>query len=102
MTKPEGTHKLFWERSTTEILVLMVAFTICSAVIVGGTSVILTEIIHPEQDTSRAVIFVNDVINTLIGLLAGFLAGRSEMAVSSMSAPYGAVVKPEIPKKGKP
>jgi hypothetical protein len=94
---PKHQRSQFWERSTTELLVLMVAFTICSAVVAGGTSIIVSELIHPENDTSRAVVFVNDVINTLIGLLAGFLAGRSEVAVTSMSSPY-AIVKPETKK----
>ena len=38
-----------------------------------------SELIDPDTDTSGAANAVADVINTLIGLLAGFLAGRTEL-----------------------
>ena len=58
----------------------MVAFTICSSVVVGGTAIIINGVVNPDDDTTRALVLVSDVINTLIGLLAGFLAGRTESA----------------------
>jgi hypothetical protein len=67
-------------RSTTDLLILLIAFTICFAVLAAGATIGIIEIKHPSTDTSVAYKSVQDVINTLIGLLAGFLAGRTESA----------------------
>ena len=74
------------DRPTTDLLVLMVAFTICSSVVVGGGWIIAVEVIHPENDTTRGLVLVSDIINTLIGLLAGFLAGRTETVQIALKA----------------
>lgn len=65
-------------RSTTDLLILMIAATICFSVISAGATIGIIEIWNPEKDTTKAVGAVSDVINTLIGLLAGFLAGRTQ------------------------
>lgn len=65
-------------RSTTDLLILLIAFTICFSVLAAGATVAIIEILHPEVDTTIAFKSIQDVINTLIGLLAGFLAGRTE------------------------
>jgi len=64
----------------------MVSFTICSAVVVGGSMILLSELIHPDVDTTRGLVLVSDIINTLIGLLAGFLAGRTETVQIALKA----------------
>lgn len=63
-------------RSTQDLLVLLVAGTICFAVLAAGATVAVIEIINPKVDTDYIVSAIRDTINTLIGLLAGFLAGR--------------------------
>lgn len=65
-------------RTTGDILLLLIAGTICGSVILGGATVALVEILHPSTDTSTVIGMIGDVINTLIGLLAGFLAGRTD------------------------
>lgn len=65
------------ERSTTDLLILMIAGTICFAVLATGATVGIIEIANSRVDTSGIVNQLSDVINTLIGLLAGFLAGRA-------------------------
>jgi len=67
------------ERSTTDLLILMIAGTICICVIGALAAIAASELIDPDTDTSGAANAVADVINTLIGLLAGFLAGRTEL-----------------------
>lgn len=67
-------------RSTTDLLILMIAGTICFGVLAAGATIATIEIKNPGADTSTAYKSVQDVINTLIGLLAGFLAGRTESA----------------------
>jgi hypothetical protein len=65
------------DRNTSDLLVLMVAGTICFTVISGGTAVIILEIVRPDVDTSAATRSLVGIVNTLIGLLAGFLAGKT-------------------------
>jgi len=65
-------------RSTTDILILMVAGTVCFSVLAAGATVGITAIVNPDSDLSPASNAIGDVINTLIGLLAGFLAGRTD------------------------
>lgn len=67
-------------RSTTDVLVLMIAGTICVAVLATGAAIAFVEIRDSSVDTSSITNQLADVINTLIGLLAGFLAGRSSVA----------------------
>jgi len=66
------------DRSTGEILVILIAGTVCFSVMAGGATIGIIEIMHPEADTSSALGTLSDVINTLIGLMAGFLAGRTD------------------------
>lgn len=68
----------FENRSTGDLLVMLIAATVCFCVLASGATVALLAFIHPEVDTSTAVGTISDVINTLIGLLAGFLAGRTD------------------------
>lgn len=66
-------------RNTGDILLLLIAGTICFSVIAGGATVAVVEMVHPTTDTSQVINMISDVINTLIGLLAGFLAGRTDV-----------------------
>ena len=56
----------------------MIAGTVCFAVLATGGVIFVVEVFHPNIDTSAPARQVADVINTLIGLLAGFLAGRTD------------------------
>ena len=68
------------KRSTGEVIVLMIAATIALSVLFSGMAVAILEIVRPESDTTQVVSILSDVINTLIGVMAGFLAGRTEGA----------------------
>ena len=72
------------DRPTGELMVLMVAATVCGSVVVGGGTVILLAFIHPEYDTTNAARNIADLLNTLVGLLAGFLAGRTDSAMQHL------------------
>jgi cytochrome c biogenesis protein CcdA len=73
----------FWKtlvaRSTGELMVLAVTFTVCFSIIMTGTFVAIIVAIHPGADVSIWVTRVTGLLNTMIGLLAGFLAGRTDM-----------------------
>jgi len=67
------------QRTTGELLVLIIALTVCGYVMVTGLVTIILVFVHPEIDLSKVAGQIADIINTLIGLLAGFLAGKSEV-----------------------
>lgn len=64
------------QRPTLELLLLMVAGTICGILLASAVAVAVIEIRDPGADTSAAAASIRDVLGTVLGLLAGFLAGR--------------------------
>ena len=73
---------MFKNRSTGEILILVIGLTICGYVIASGTVVLVLSFVNPEASIlTSAARNIADVINTLVGLLAGFLAGRTDVMV---------------------
>jgi hypothetical protein len=68
----------FRDRPTGELLVLLIAATVCGYVVV---SVVLTIVlaIFTDKDITGAARNIADVINTMIGLLAGFLVGKGDL-----------------------
>lgn len=65
------------DRPTGDLLVLMIAATICFTVLASGAAVAIIELKDPSVDTSKEVGAIRDIVGTLIGLLAGYLAGRA-------------------------
>jgi hypothetical protein len=66
------------DRTTGDLLILVIASTVCFSVLASGMALFIVTLLYPEEDTSQGFHAVSDVINTLIGLLAGFLAGRTD------------------------
>jgi hypothetical protein len=64
-------------------MLLMVAGTICVAILISIISIGMIEVVHPETDTNEAAIALGAVLNTLVGLLAGYLAGRTQRRMVS-------------------
>lgn len=64
------------DRPTGDLLLLMVAFTVCFSVLAAGAAVAVVEIRDPSADTSGAAATLRDVLGTLVGLLAGYCAAR--------------------------
>jgi hypothetical protein len=69
---------MFKNRTTGEIMVLMVAVTVCGYVIIVG-SIVLLLAFFTDRDLSNLAGNIGDIVNTLIGLLAGFLAGKTDV-----------------------
>jgi hypothetical protein len=65
------------------MLVMMIAGTICLVVVTVTVGLIVEEFLRPEHDTSAPASQIGDIINTLIGLLAGFLAGKADKVVGT-------------------
>ena len=72
------------DRPTGDLMVLMVATTVCSSVFVGGAAIVFLAVLRPDLDTANFARNIADLLNTLIGLLAGFLAGRTDANVTKM------------------
>jgi len=68
----------FRDRSTGDLLVTMVAGTVCFTVLFSGVLVGIVVLFRPETDVTIWVTRTTNIINTMIGLLAGYLAGRSD------------------------
>jgi hypothetical protein len=71
------------------------AGTIALSVLLSGTAVAILEIINPETDTTQIVAILSDIINTLIGVMAGFLAGRTEATTTTIVPGQPALPPPE-------
>ena len=65
------------QRPTGDLLVILIAFTICFAVLATGAVTVVFAFIHPTAPLDAPTRLIADIINTLIGLLAGFLAGST-------------------------
>ena len=61
----------------------MVTATVCLVVVVDGLFLGAIVLLRPEVNISRGFAAIVNVINTLIGLLAGYLAGRTQQSLPS-------------------
>lgn len=66
------------DRSVADTLVLIIATTICVAILLAVVGVFTLQLADPKVDLTHLIGNLNDVINTMIGLMAGYLAGRTE------------------------
>lgn len=65
------------DRSTGDILVLLIAGTICFGLVATGAVTAVFAFTNPGASIEAPARLIADVVNTLIGLLAGFMAGRT-------------------------
>jgi cytochrome bd-type quinol oxidase subunit 2 len=70
--------KKLFDRPTGEILIILVGVTVCGYVVLQGI-IILALAFFTDRDLTEAARNIADIINTLIGLLAGYLAGRTDV-----------------------
>lgn len=69
----------FRDRTTGEILVILITTTVCFGVLASGLIISIVAIVSPEKDTTVWITRVTGIMNTMLGLLAGFLAGRTDV-----------------------
>jgi len=62
------------DRETADLLILMLAVTVCSVVILGVLGVMFATLLDREVNPLPA--YLAGAVSTLIGMVAGFLAGR--------------------------
>jgi O-antigen ligase len=87
---PKRQPHWFESRTTGDLLILIIAVTICFSVLAAGAAVFILAIVRPDMNTDPQVGAISDVINTLIGLLAGFLAGRTDAHMTISRSADGA------------
>jgi hypothetical protein len=56
--------------------VLLIAGTVCWSVLASGLIIALISLFRPEVDVSNWISRISGIMNTMVGLLAGYLAGR--------------------------
>ena len=61
---------------------LLIAGTVCFTVLSSGATIVIIELVHPSTDTTDGLRTITGIINTLIGLLAGFLAGKTGSTIA--------------------
>lgn len=67
------------KRPVGELIVLMIVGTICISILGAGLAIVIIALFRPEVDVSSGVKLLSGLLNTLFGLLAGLLAGRSRI-----------------------
>ena len=67
------------DRDTGDLMVLIIASTICGIVIFSSVGSFIFKLFYPDEDINKTFVLIADILNTLIGLLAGYLAGRAEV-----------------------
>lgn len=67
----------FRDRSTSDLLVIIVGSTICIVVLIGAIGLIL-EGLFGNAENPGAITLVSDTLVALTSLLAGFVAGRTD------------------------
>lgn len=80
-------------RSTGDLLVLMIAGTICFGVFGLAIAAIVYVFVHPGADVSDVGRLVTGTLNSLIGLLAGFMVGRT----TELRLPKTPAATPPVP-----
>ena len=63
-------------RPTLEVMLLMLATTVCVVIIMATTAVLLVEVVRPETDSGPALRAIGSILQLWIAVLAGVLAGR--------------------------
>lgn len=65
-------------RSSGELVVLLIGATVCGVLVFTALSVLVLELAKPDADTEQITATLGEVMATMIGVIAGFLAGRTE------------------------
>ena len=64
-------------RSTIDIVVILLTATIGVTLICTLLGILLLKILHPDMDTSRGGEAVSNILTTIVGALVGFIGGRA-------------------------
>lgn len=64
------------DRTTSDLVILILAASIGALAVLSGVGIILIELVRPEIDTSESVAAIRDVMTGVAGAVVGYLAGK--------------------------
>lgn len=64
-------------RTTADLVILALTGVVATVVLVSIVGIIVLEIVRPAAEITVLASRVAGIVNTLIGVIAGYLAGRS-------------------------
>jgi len=67
------------ERTTRELVALMVAATVCVVVMGTGLALVIVALASPDTDTGRAGETWAHAVGVLFGITVGYLLGRRDV-----------------------
>lgn len=65
-------------RSTPELVLLIIATTVAVVMVVAVVGILIVEILHPEVDISAAAQGFTHTLGVLVGVVAGYMLGRGK------------------------
>lgn len=65
-------------RPTLDLIVLMLAGTVCLAILASGATIAALEWRDPDIDTTAAAEVLQVTITTILGVLLGLITGRAQ------------------------
>jgi hypothetical protein len=69
------------DRSTGDLLILLLASLVVAVVLISTVGIVIIQIARPDQDTGTAGAVIANIVNTLVGLVAGYLAGKTDSRI---------------------
>ena len=76
----------FWNRPTSDVIVLILTFTVCFVIIADLVFLIFLSLHQPDKDLGEFSRNVGDIVNVLIGAVVGYLAGN-KIPLSKITPP---------------
>lgn len=65
------------DRSTAETVVVLLGLAVFLVIVILTIGLVLEELLPPEEESSRLVNWLTSIIDTILGALIGFVAGRA-------------------------
>lgn len=66
------------DRPVGDLLFLMIAGTVCIVLFISSIGLIILQILYPEKDLRAIGTAIAGIINTMVGVLVGYLVGRGK------------------------
>jgi hypothetical protein len=69
--------KMFKDRSTIDVVVITLAFSVCFILLFGTVGTFIEKLIYPEMDMSNAAEIIGNNLGVMTGAVVGFIGGRA-------------------------
>ena len=64
------------ERTTAEYVVVLLSVAVFLVIVIITVGLVVGELVDPTQDNMRLINWLTSIIDTILGALIGFIAGR--------------------------